>query len=105
MDKNEQKNKSLLQFKDIVPLDVGGEPDPLPNLHKMIADLMYKNAQTLDMLDIAMQINRGEPVSLSPAHATEILSILENPGDGVTIYARIRVAVKQFLKQKGLKEA
>lgn len=92
------QKKKLIQFCDIVPTDVDGKPTPIPNLHKTIANIIHARTQSCDMLDIAMEINRGKAVELTPAQGVEILSCLNDPKAGM--YARIRIAVEQFLEEQ-----
>lgn len=91
------KTKKLIQFCDIVPNNVNGDPDPIPGLNKGIADLLYRHTQSCDMLEVAMKINQGKAVDLTIAQAAEIMSIVNDPKVGVK--ARIRTAVTQFLEE------
>lgn len=98
MSKKKPVQQKLIQFRDMVPTDIEGKPIEVANLHKTIAAFVYKNTQSLDMMDIAMEINRGKPVKLTTSQRAEILGILNNPALG--IFANIRKAVKEFLEVK-----
>jgi len=92
------EHKKLIQFKDIDLRDLDGNPAPIKDLHKTIANLIWKNAISVGLVDVAIKINRGEAVSLNPKDSAEILSILNNPQLGV--FAYVRKAVKEFLEEK-----
>jgi hypothetical protein len=72
------------------------------NLHKTIANVMYVNVKTLDLVEAAMQINRGEAVELNEKELKEIKEILISYESGIAAFAR--KAIKDFIEELGNKK-
>ena len=57
-------------------------------IHKLIANMMYTKCRNLDLVDIAMQINRGEIAEMAPAHVAELKALINDPENGLFSFAR-----------------
>ena len=89
-------------FKEIEYIDIDGKVDEMATMYHTVADLIYRLTQNLDLVDIALQINRGEEVDLRPADIKEIKRIVNDPKSGMFAFAR--KAVLEFLDGKKEKE-
>lgn len=91
-------SKVKVNLQELKVLALDGSSEKMKGLDKVIADLLYKFTTTLDMLEIARTINKGQEVELSKAEAKEIMAVLTNPQVGVV--ARIQESVKTLLTEK-----
>ncbi len=57
-------------------------------LHKLIANIIYTKCRNLDLVDIAMQMNKGLTVEMAPAHVAELKSLINDPENGVFSFAQ-----------------
>lgn len=87
-----------VNLQELKVSNLDGSLEEMKGLDKVIANLLYKCTGTLDVLEIARSINRGEEVELSKTEAKEIMAVLTNPQVGVV--ARIQEAVKNLLTEK-----
>lgn len=79
-------NFSLLQLKDI-----DGKVVKEGALHKTIANALWHNAENLDLIDIAMAINRGKAVDLGKRELSDIESAVKDPKSGIFAFARKQI--------------
>ena len=86
-----------LDFGAIELINVSGEKLEVDGFNKVLADSIYKNCLSLDMLEIAMKINRGEKVELKKSQRNEIIAVMQNQNCGLVALAR--KGVIDFLRQ------
>jgi hypothetical protein len=84
-----------INFTEIKLVDVDGQKLPESAFHKTIANILYQKVQTLDLVDVAMKINKGEEVEVSAAALKEIETVLLDPKSGLWAFAR--KAVKDYI--------
>jgi len=84
-------NFSEMQLKDIDNLVI-----PDSKIHKTIANILWKNARTLDLVDKALAINRGEVVEFNDKEIVELTQLIKNPNSGM--YAFARKQTLEFIK-------
>jgi len=91
----------LYDFSVIVLTDIDGNEVPDAKLYKTIANIVWKGTQNLDLVDVAMKINRGESVDLGNSDIATIVALVKDPKCGVFAYA-----IKAFLDYiESVKEA
>ena len=57
-------------------------------MYKHIADIMYCKCKNLDLVDIAMNINRGNVVEMDEAQVSEVRQLVADPENGILSFAR-----------------
>lgn len=70
----EEKNKNIvpkISFKSVEVQDLNGKDYSL-DISKTVADLIYNKSSSVDMLEIARSINKGEEVILTDELESEI---------------------------------
>lgn len=77
-----------VDFTKIKLCDIEGKEIPDAVFYKTIANILYRQAKTLDLVDLAMQINRGEEVEISGKLLEEVKQIISKPESGIYAYAR-----------------
>lgn len=78
------------------------EDKPIDDFHKVLARVIYMHTQNLDLVEIARQINKGEPVELRSSDWDEIKRIVKSREANVFAFAR--KAVIDFIEEhKGKK--
>ena len=92
--------KVKVNIQELKIVDIDGNPEKVDGFHKTIANLIYRFAKTVDLVEVARTINKGEPVEISKADAKEILGILDDPQLGV--FAYVRAAIRDFFDQHDL---
>jgi len=75
-------------FTKVQLVDIEGKEVQSHELHKAIADILWKKAKNLDLVDIAMQMNRGEEVELTDSLKGEIIQMMKDPNCGLAAFAR-----------------
>jgi len=75
-------------FSRVKITDIDGNVVPEVNLHKTIGNIVWRGAKTLDLVDTAIFINRGEEVELDKLEIAEIRSLINDEKNGVFAYAR-----------------
>lgn len=83
-------------FSTIQLLDIEGKPIPDSKVYKTIANIIWKFAKTLDLIEIARAINKGEEVELSESDVIEVQRLVRNPQSG--IYAYAQKAILDYIK-------
>lgn len=84
-------------FKKVDIFDIDEKKLPL-NVGKTVADLVYRQTTNLDLVEVALQMNKGQEVDLKPADVKEIRRIIDDPRNGV--FAHVRKALKDFFEAK-----
>lgn len=84
-------------FKKVDIFDIDEKKVDL-DIGKTIAVMVYRQAKNLDLVDVALKINKGEEVELRPADVKEIRQIIDDPRNGV--FAHVRKALKDFFESK-----
>lgn len=64
-------------------------------IHKTIANILYLKVKDLDLVDIAMQMNSGQSVEMTPTQIKEMRSLIADPATGV--FAFVKKAVFDYL--------
>ena len=95
-------------FHDIPVIGIDGELAEESDLHNTLAAVLYRSAKNLDLVDIALQINRGEEVELEKAELAEVKTHINDPSSG--LYAFARKALKGYIEsvekaEKGKEDA
>ncbi len=57
-------------------------------LHKSVANILYTKAKNLDLVDIAVAMNRGEAVEMAGSHIKELRGLVADPANGLLSFAR-----------------
>jgi len=86
----------ILDFSKVKFTDVRDKEFDIPDFNKTIADIIYMNTQSVDMLEIARQINQG-PVDLTKVQIGEIKLLLTN--DQSTIKAFVKVPLLEYFDE------
>ena len=77
-----------INFSKIKLMDIDGKLMPDSKLHKTIANILYMFAKTVDLADVALDMNRGNSVTLSKKEFGEIRDLVQDPQYGIFTYAR-----------------
>ena len=89
-----------VDFTKLVLKDINGMPQkPDKPFYKTVANIIYMQISNLDLVEIAMQINRGEPVELSKTDMSQIEACLMSEKAGFFAFAK--KAIKDFFKDIG----
>ncbi|KKM00003.1 hypothetical protein LCGC14_1808800 [marine sediment metagenome] len=75
--------------------------EPVEDFYKDVANVIYKFTEDLDLVDIAIQINRGNIVELRDSDSQKIVRLFES--NKIPMFAFARKAVIDFVtlqKQK-----
>ena len=89
-----------VNFTEIKLLNLDGEP--IGEFHKVVAQrIYYSNHPNLDLVEIALKINQGEPVELRDSDLEAIQKIVLDPASGIALFAR--KAFKDFIENEKAK--
>lgn len=91
-------------FSKITLVDLDGKEIKDP-AYKIIANILYRSARTLDLVETARQINRGEVVELDKSEIQEIKDLMANPQSGVFAFTQKAIFDYVELVQKQKKES
>lgn len=75
-------------FSEIELKTLDGEVIENCNFHKTLANLLYHQSATVDFVDIAIEINRGNSVELTEAQVNEVKRVVELPESCIATHAR-----------------
>lgn len=76
-----------------------------PNvLHKSVANLLWHSAKTLDLVDIAIFINRGEEVDLDKSEIEELRTLIDDPNAVIKIWSYAKKAIFEYIDSVQEKE-
>ncbi len=56
--------------------------------YKAVAQLLYLKVRDLDLVDIAMQMNRGQVVEMTPTQTQEMRTLIADPNNGFFSFAK-----------------
>ena len=85
-----------LDFSKIKFTDLEENEFSIPDFNKTIANIIYLNTQSVDMLETARQINQG-PVDLTKVQIGQIKLLLTN--DQSTIKAFVKVPLLKYFDE------
>jgi len=77
-----------VDFTKIKLVDIDGNEIVNSSFHKTIANAVYTHAKTLDLVELAMKINKGKVVEIDKKLLVEVKNIIESPGVGIAAFAR-----------------
>jgi len=77
-----------LNFNEIELKTLDGEVIENSNFHKTLANSLYHNAATVDFVDIAIEINRGNSIELTEAQVSEVKRVVDLPQSRIATHAR-----------------
>lgn len=75
-------------FTKVVLTDIDGKVVEKHEIHKAIANVLWSGAKKLDLVEVAMSINRGEEVELEKVDVAELLRLVKDPKAGFFAYAQ-----------------
>lgn len=75
-------------FSKIKLTDIEGKEFPNAQVHKIIANFLYHSAKTMDLVETARFINRGEEVELDKSEIEEIRDLVGDPKQSIFAYAK-----------------
>lgn len=81
------KTKSI-NFSKVVLKNLDGIPLKNIEFHKTLANVLYHSAETVDFVDIAIEINRGNTVELTTTQITEVKRVIDLPESRIATHAR-----------------
>lgn len=70
----------------------GNEIEANPPLHKTVANIIWRGADNLDLVEIARLINHGERVDLRGDELAEVKRLLTGRDSGLQAFARKALA-------------
>ena len=82
--------------------DVKDQTGKLLTGHGVVANAIYTRIKTLDLVDVALQINRGEPVELSRTDLAGIKSLFDEKS-GISSF--IRKAICDYIDEQVKKDS
>jgi hypothetical protein len=91
-----------INFSDMVLKDIYEQELPNQLFYKTIANLLYTKANNLDLVDIALVMNRGEEVELTKEELKEVEFLINDPASRIHAYAR--KAAREFIEEHKKKE-
>lgn len=77
-----------VNFTKIELNDIEGNKIPDSCMYKDIANAIYLHSQDLDLVCIAMQINKGEEIEVTKKQLSSIREVIKNPRSGFFAYAK-----------------
>ena len=91
-----------VNFSKVKLTDIDGKVIPGAKIHKTLADVIWKFANSVDLVDIAIAINKGQEVALEKVEIAEIRRLINDPKCGFFTYAK--KALFDFLDEAQQKE-
>lgn len=76
------------QFHNVQFTDINGEPIENQAIYKTLANALYFYAKNLDLVEIAMKINRSEEVELNDAQIKALKEVIEDPKVTMLAFAK-----------------
>lgn len=77
-----------VNFSKIKILDIEGKEAKTSDIHKSIARIIYNRTQNLDLVEVAMNINKGKEVELRDSEIKEIKRLVNDKQSGLLAFAR-----------------
>ena len=85
-----------IDFTKVVLHDLAGKPlKTQSEVHKTIANTIYFTARSVDLIEVAQAVNKGQEVELSVSQIEEIKNLVNHPQ--ATLAAFAKVAVQKYL--------
>ena len=78
----------ILDFSKVKFIDLEENEFDIPDFNKTIANIIYLNTQSVDMLEIARQINQG-PTELTKVQVGEIKLLLTNDQSPAKAFVKV----------------
>ena len=75
-------------FSKIKLTDIEGKPLKKSEVHKSIANALWMSAKKLDLVEVAMEINRGKAVALEKEEVAEVKRLVDDDKQGFLAFAR-----------------
>ncbi len=89
-----------VDFTKIRLKDIDGNVAMSSDFHKTIANILYSRAKTVDFVEIAIEINKGNSVDLSSQQIEQVQALINTPIDGVQpVFAYARKAFDDFVAE------
>lgn len=66
-----------LKIKDVKFTDIDGNPLILADINKSIANIIFNNAQSVDVHEAAIALNKDEEIEINDKAKDEIIAIIE----------------------------
>ena len=85
-------------FTNLKLHDIDGKEMQDHDIHKLLAKGLYVNVKDLDLVEIAIKINKGEEVEIDKVEAQNIKKFIES--DNCTLFAFAKKALIDFLNDK-----
>ncbi len=79
-------------FSKIVLTELDGKVIEDADIHKTLANIIYRSAVDLDLVEIAREMNKGELVSLTKNQTDAIRRLIADPKVGLFAFARKAIA-------------
>ena len=71
-------DKTTVDFSKVIIKDIDGKEISVPEFHKIIANTIYLNTQSVDMLDLSLEINKFGMIGSSRVQIGELKNLLTN---------------------------
>lgn len=85
-----------IDFTKVVLRDIAGKPiKNQSDLHKTIADCIHFTCRTVDLIDVAKIVNKGQEVDLTVPQIQQIKNLVTHPQAPLAGFAK--VAVNKYL--------
>lgn len=75
-------------FSKIELMEIGGQVIKDADVYKTIANIVYRTANNLDLIEIAREINSGMVVPLTDSQVGEIKRLISDKQSGMFAFAR-----------------
>lgn len=80
-----------IDFSKMQMLDIEGKIVPSQELYKTVANSLWHNAKNLDLIEVAMAINKGKIVEVSKKDVLEIEQVVKDPKSGIFAFAQKQI--------------
>lgn len=87
-------------FSQVKLVGIEGEALAGPPAHKILADILYRSAKTLDLVETARKMNTGVPVEFDKAEIMEVRELIQNPRCG--LFAFVQKALLDYINETQL---
>ena len=89
-----------VDFTKITLRDIDGNIAISSNFHKTIANMLFNWAKTVDFVEIAIEINKGNSVDLSAKQIEEVRTLINTTIKGVQqVFTYARKAFDDFVDE------
>lgn len=87
-----------LDFSKIKLTELDGKEHENLDAKRTIANILYRKARNLDLIEVAEQINQGKEVEMRPGDIQELRGLIEDPSNGV--FSFVRKATFDYLDEQ-----